>query len=81
MKYKIVTMSPETGWQVTNLEDRGALEALASMLGLTITGQHSSPRTRAELQGHPTFKELIGPMWDGDRVRYESGAAYRALSI
>jgi hypothetical protein len=79
MRYKIVTLD-ENGWHSTTAADREELEGLAITLGLTITGQHSSPRTRAELQGHPTFKELIGPMWDGDQVRYEGNSAYLALS-
>ena len=44
-------------------------------------GQH----LRAELRGHPKFKKLCGPMWNGVEdgvpvIRYESWEAYEILS-
>lgn len=45
------------------------------------TGPHYNPRNRAELQGAPTFRGWLGPMWDGDAIRYESADAYEALSV
>jgi hypothetical protein len=48
--------------------------------GYTFTGLNANPRQRLELQGAPKFRELCGPMWDGDALRYEDTAAYAALS-
>lgn len=31
--------------------------------------------------GYPTLKGLVGPMWDGDKLRYETQAVYDALSM
>lgn len=36
---------------------------------------------RRELIGQPVFAGVIGPMWDGDAVRYEAPAANQALSV
>lgn len=49
--------------------------------GFTFTGLNTNPRQRVELQGQPKFKGLLGPMWDGDAVRYEDQGAYDALSV
>ena len=35
---------------------------------------------RKELAGKPIFEGWYGPMWDGDRIRYESPNAYEAFS-
>jgi len=35
---------------------------------------------KKELAGQPELEGLIGPMWDGDRVRYETQEAYDAMS-
>jgi len=35
---------------------------------------------RIELHNQPKFKGLAGPMWDGDKVRYETWAVYEAMS-
>ena len=48
--------------------------------GYQHTGFNQNAHNRAELQGQPTFDGLAGPMWDGDAIRYEDWAAYRALS-
>lgn len=36
---------------------------------------------RAELDNQPKVKGYAGPMWDGDRLRYESSEVYRMMSI
>lgn len=46
--------------------------------GFALTGTVSNPRLRAELQGAPKFKGVAGPMWDGDRLRYECSATCAA---
>jgi hypothetical protein len=35
---------------------------------------------RIELHNQPKFKGLCGPMWDGDKIRYETWEVYEALS-
>lgn len=41
---------------------------------------NNNPRNRAELQGWPIFSGLLGPMWNGDSVRYETKEAYEIFS-
>lgn len=48
--------------------------------GFEMTGNYSNPRTREEMQGAPKFAGLLGPMFDGDAIRYESQEVYNALS-
>lgn len=52
-----------------------------------ITGMSSNPRTRAELQGHPTMQGFVGPCWGGltdmgePIIRYEDAQTYRDLCV
>lgn len=57
-------------------------EAIAEIekLGYPYTGPHHNLRNRAELQGAPKFEGLLGPMWDGDGLRYEDLKTYQELS-
>lgn len=51
-------------------------------LGYQLSGHTpypDSPR-RPELWGQPTFTGLVGPMWDGDWLRYEDHDAHDILS-
>ena len=48
--------------------------------GYTFTGLNRNAINRAELQGLPKFDGLIGPMWDGGDIRYETLAAYADIS-
>jgi hypothetical protein len=48
--------------------------------GYTFTGFNRDTTSRAELQGVPKFADLIGPMWDGGDIRYETAAAYADIS-
>ena len=34
-----------------------------------------------KMVGYPKLKGLLGPMWDGDRIRYESQSVYDSLSV
>lgn len=36
---------------------------------------------REELDNQPIYEGFLGPMWDGDRLRYETSSVYRMLSI
>ena len=56
------------------------LIAAMAARGFAFAGVHENPRTRAELQGAPKFKGVLGPMWDGDAIRYEDQATYDAMS-
>lgn len=35
---------------------------------------------RAELDNQPVLNGLCGPMWDGDKLRYETWEVYRSMS-
>lgn len=35
---------------------------------------------RAELDNQPELNGLCGPMWDGDKLRYETWEVYRSMS-
>lgn len=48
--------------------------------GYAFRDLNKNTKHRAELQGAPRFVGLNGPMWNGDGIRYEDAAAYRALS-
>ncbi len=49
-------------------------------LGYKHVGEHTSEHTRSELQHCPVFAGLLGPMFDGERIRYENQDAYNRLS-
>ena len=49
-------------------------------LGFEYLGPNTSRVQRAELQGAPRFCGLVGPMWDGDALRYECAKTYEDLS-
>lgn len=38
-------------------------------------------RYRAELCGQPMIKGFLGPMWDGDAIRYETSEVNDLMSI
>lgn len=50
------------------------LSAALEVRGIAQAGTARRRSLRAELQGLPTFAELVGPMWDGGGVRYETTA-------
>lgn len=56
------------------------LIAAMEVRGYTFAGLTTSLRLRPELQAQPMFNELVGPMWDGDAIRYEDAAANDILS-
>lgn len=47
---------------------------------LIVTGNLVNPNVRYELQGRPQFENFLGPMWDGDRLRYETQEIYDELT-
>lgn len=56
------------------------LIAAMEVRGFAFIRENRNPRQRAELQGAPVFKGVLGPMWDGDALRYEDSETYRILS-
>jgi hypothetical protein len=57
------------------------LEVAAAVRGFEVVGYYSNPRTRAELQGAPKFRGIVGPCYGGPGVvRYECPATYAELS-
>lgn len=42
--------------------------------------QSQNPNLKIKLAGYPKIYGYLGPMWDGDRVRYESPEAYEFFS-
>lgn len=50
--------------------------------GFVCTGSVQNEKLRPELQGHPTFKGVAGPMYGGPRVvRYEDWKTYDLMSM
>lgn len=41
----------------------------------------NSAYKNSKIVGYPRIKGYHGPMWDGDRIRYESPEVYHSLSI
>lgn len=79
MKAIIVTFAEEKCFTVQETTT-DALIDFAANLGYEHKGYNDNPRNRAELQNQPTFAKLLGPMWDGDKIRYEDSNAYNILS-
>lgn len=74
--------------QAANLTASTDDEVVAEMksIGFEQSGIEESRCRREELRGRPTFKNLCGPMWDGEEdgepiIRYETWDAYDTLSI
>lgn len=76
MKYRIVELTT-AGWTTQETEN---VTALMTTRGVELMGYNHNPRQRSELQDQPQFKGFLGPMWDGDAIRYENSAAYDSLS-
>lgn len=57
------------------------LKDAAKKMGARVRGVETSPYVRPELRGKPKFDKFLGPMWDGNIVRYEDKETYDMLSI
>lgn len=84
-KYQIVTHDKDLGWTTHTVDSAEELKAWAEVRGMKFTSNHEGKNTRAELQGHPQFYELAGPMYNGETdgvccIRYENWAAYNLMS-
>ena len=78
MKYRLV-QTVEGRLVVSEFDSENLLPAM-EIRGLKFNGLNQSSSHRKELQGQPKFSGVLGPMWDGDAVRYEDSATYRTLS-
>jgi hypothetical protein len=82
MLFEIVTFHKGGEWNTRKFEapkDADA-EYFKTFHDLDVTGYNNNPSQRAELQGGPKFKGLLGPMYGGPGVlRYENQAAYDSL--
>lgn len=81
MKYRIVRMVGNAV-SVTEFDAVTPDEAIsaAAARGYGFTYFNSNRSQREELIGQPKFKGVLGPMWDGDAIRYEDQAVYREFS-
>lgn len=75
---RVVQRGPD-GWDVQEFPLENVIPALR-VRGFEQRGVCMSEHVREELRGQPQFNGLLGPMWDGDAIRYENQAAYDALS-
>ena len=79
MKYRVVCKINGC-FDVEEYPNYKSLMSGMEIRGNECVGAHMSTRTRAELNGAPKFKGLLGPMWDGDAIRYEDQATYDIMS-
>jgi hypothetical protein len=79
-KIRLATIAK--GVQEFIAEDALGASLLLKTEGYTPTGFSMVPMHVAEIRGMPIFKELCGPMYDGDGwVRYEDAETNRVLSM
>jgi hypothetical protein len=79
--YLVVERRMSGGLKSTRYHSEQALEDGVRQMGGKRTGTSDGRRLRPELLGHPTFSNLVGPMWGGNgMVRYETDDAYDILS-
>jgi hypothetical protein len=68
------------GHFVTHEIDADNLIPFMEIRGYAFAKFNHRPEQRAELQGHPVFVGVAGPMFDRDAIRYECPAAQEQLS-
>ena len=84
MKHFEIVQTFDGKQQTTTVEN---IEAFAAVNNIAITGFHDNPRTREQLQGHPTLSGYAGPCWGGMSesgapiIRYEDAQTYADLSF
>lgn len=79
MKYRLVRQTDE-GSLVEEFDGDNVFPAM-EVRGFAFTKFNDSKFQREEIRNAPKFAGLLGPMWDGDAVRYEDSETYRALSM
>lgn len=80
MKYRVVRNLSTGQMFVEEFTDENVYAAL-EVRGHPFTEFNDSKHQRDEIKNAPKFAGLLGPMWDGDAIRYESAEVYRALSV
>jgi hypothetical protein len=60
--------------------DLDNLDAFMEVRGYPFTKLNDNRGQRAELIGQPKFQGVCGPMWNGDRIRYECPETYAQMS-
>ncbi len=78
MIYRLIQLI-EGHWIRSEFTDENVLPAM-EVRGFVFSGVNQNKGNREELQGAPRFSGVLGPMWDGDAIRYESREAYARLS-
>ena len=78
MTYRLVQMV-EGRMVKTEFQGDNVFPAM-DVRGFEFSGINQRPGMRKELDGAPIFVGLLGPMWDGDAVRYETQEVYNILS-
>lgn len=81
MIYRVI-LDTQTGHSKQEFDCETLQDFIAAMAdsGFAVSRINNNPRQRRELNGQPCFATLLGPMWDGDAVRYESAKVYEELS-
>lgn len=81
MKYRIIYMV-EDNFTVIEFDADTPEEAItaAAENGFDFRSFNTNRAQREQLIGQPKFHGLLGPMWDGDALRYEDQATYREIS-
>jgi hypothetical protein len=77
MKYRFVTQNGTIEIVAETVE---VAIARASVEGFEFVRLNDNRLQRQELQGQPRFNRIMGPMWDGDAIRYECPQTYERLS-
>jgi hypothetical protein len=77
MKYRLV--QTVDGHMVKSEFEGDAIYPAMELRGYEFTGLNDNDHHREELQGQPRFRGVLGPMWDGDAVRYECPETYDRL--
>jgi hypothetical protein len=85
MIYELIQMLPDGRLMPTSFTENNVIPAM-SVRGYEMTGQETRKGLRPELQGHPRFGGVLGPMWGGVRdgvpvIRYETQSVNDHLSV
>jgi hypothetical protein len=80
MKIRLIQLLETGEWIKTEFADAEQAIPAIEVRGFALRKLNNSPRQRTELQGQPVFQGLLGPMWDGDAIRYEDPRANDVLS-
>ena len=82
MNYRVVTADQKGRYSCLEFSARSISQAIAkaAAIGFAFRSFNTNPAQRKELQGQPKFAGMLGPMWDGDGIRYENKVACERLA-